>query len=145
MADSSDNPLVRAFFTILGGAVSGFIGWFTASRKRVRDAKDTFAVFISQKISQIPKRGLADFYQDTKPGIRDEVARLRPFLSIKDKDILDRLWTKYDEIQAAELDRANEGAMGDAMQALNKCAGSEFQSPYEIIRFHLDSFSKLSA
>ena len=145
MADSPDSPCVRAFFTILGGAVSGFIGWFSASRKRVRDAKDTFAVFMSQKIAQIPKRGLADFYQRTKPGIRDEVARIRPFLSIRDKDTIDRLWREYDEIPAQELDRAHEGAMGDVMRDLNKLAGSEFQSPYEIIRFYLDSFYKLSA
>ncbi len=59
MADNSDSPLIRAAFTILGGAVSGFIGLYAASRKRVRDAKDTFAVFMSQKLAQIPRRDLA--------------------------------------------------------------------------------------
>jgi len=145
MPDTSDSPLVRAGFTILGGAISGLIGWFAASRKRVRDAKDTFAVFMSQKLAQIPKRDLADFYQRTKPSIRDEVARIRPFLSIRDKDTIDRLWREYDEIPALELDRAHEGAMGEVMRALNKLAGSEFQSPDEIIRYYVDSFYKMSA
>ena len=100
---------------------------------------------MSQKLAQIPRRNLADFYQRTKPSIRDEVARIRPFLSIRDKDTIDRLWREYDEIPAQELDRAHEGAKGEVMRALNKLAGSEFQSPDEIIRFYFESFCKLSA
>jgi hypothetical protein len=145
MADTPDSPLVRASFTVLGGAISAVIGLFASSRKRVRDAKDTFAVFMSQKLAQVPKRDLADFYQRTKPSIRDEVARIRPFLSIRDKDTIDRLWREYDEITTQELDRTHEGAMGEVVRDLNRLAGSEFQSPGEIIRYYFDCFTKLSA
>jgi hypothetical protein len=145
MADNPDSPLIRAFFTVLGGVISGLIGWFAASRKRVRDAKDTFAVFMSQKLVQIPQRDLADFYQRTKSDIRDEVARVRPFLPIRAKERIDQLWKEYDEIPTQDLNRANEGARGELARALYKKAGAEFQSAHEIIRYYLNEFYKLSA
>lgn len=145
MADNPDSPWVRAGFTILGGAISGLIGWFAASQKRVRDAKDTFTVFISQKRAQIPKRDLAEFYQRTKADVRDEVARVRPFLSIQSRDKLDHLWKEYDELPPHDFDRLHEGAMGETIRALHKRAGAEFQSAHEVIGYYFDEFYKITA
>jgi hypothetical protein len=132
---------------VIGGFIACGIGFWLQSHRRVKDSKDVFGVFIQGKISELPKRSVGDFYTRTKPAISAEVHRVWHFLAEDKRTRLDILWREYDQIPAQDLDSKNEGAMGEAMRDLCKRAipPSEFKTPYEIIRRHLDEFYKCAA
>src|SRR2546427_3844226 len=65
-----------------------FIGWFAhvlagrrESKTRIRREKDQFGVFIRERIGELPKRAVHEFYNRTKPAIRNAVQRVGHFLT----------------------------------------------------------------
>ena len=135
-------PLLPA---VIGGVIGGSVVLYNRRKSRVQTAKDAFGVFIREKLGELPKREVAEFYAKTKPGIRDAVQRVGHYLTREKRTRLERAWKDYDEIPAQVLDRRHEGAMGEAIRDLHKVAGAEFQSPYEIVKFYLDLFYEFSA
>ncbi len=117
-----------------------------AAKNRIQTAKDRFGVFIQKHRSALPQRKVREFYESTKPAIRDSVSQVWHFLNSDDqRAYLDRLWREYDQIPAQEFDSKHEGAMGELARKLYRIAGAEFQSPYEILQFYLDEFYKFAA
>lgn len=143
---------MQLFIPFMSGLLLGWWAHFLStkreSRNRVKKAKDDFGVFIREQVAALPQRGVREFYDRTKPSIRDAVHRVWHFIESDDqRRRLDILWREYDEIPAHEFNRAHEGAMGEVMRALSKIAQPpvEFQTPYEIVKYYLDEFYKFSA
>ena len=128
---------------IIGGCVAIYV-W---RGKRTKDAKDAFGGFIREQIGALQQRGIREFYERTKPSIRDAVHRVWHFHTEERRSRLDRLWSEYDQITAQELDSNNEGEMGEAMRRLSQIANppADLQTPHEIVRYYLDEFYKFSA
>ena len=133
------------YIPIVGALIVGGVALYIRYKNRTQTPKDSFGVFIQEQIGALPQRGVREFYDRTKPSIRQAVQKVRHFLTDEQRGRLDRLWSEYDQIQAQEFDRAHEGTMGDVVRSLYKVAGAEFQSPYEIVRYYLDEFYKFSA
>ncbi len=118
-----------------------------AQRAIVGKEKAEFGVFIHQQRMALPERGVGEFYDRTKPEIRDAVQRVKQFLPSEQRTSLDDVWKEYDQIKAEQLATKNEGAMGESMRDLHKRAtpANEFKTPYGIVRHYLDAFYKFSA
>ncbi len=131
--------------SLLGGLISGVVGvvcaLFVDKWKRIRDARDRFAVFIAQKLEQVPQNAVQDHYILTKPEIRDEVARWRPFLKPEARAKLDQAWTKYATIPHNDLDLENESGFSVAFE--KQFGNKQYQHPREIVRSHLEELYSL--
>jgi hypothetical protein len=139
-------PNIIPYLSLVAAVIGGSIALYIRHKNRTQSAKDAFGVFIREQIANLPQRGVREFYDRTKPTIRDAVQRVWHFLGDERRSRIDRLWREYDDIPARELDHAHEGAMGEMMRKLSQIAKppAEFQTPYEIVRYYLDEFYKFS-
>lgn len=90
------------------GIAVAILGTF---HNRRRAEKDSFIVFISQKVGvaeQLPVKDHWSFYLNTKGEITNMFFRLRPFLWKKDSVPMDDWWKRYSEIKQADFIGDNE-------------------------------------
>ena len=117
-----------------------------AAKAVVDREKAEFGVFFREQKDLIPKRGVREFYNRTKPAIRAAVCRLGHFLSGEERDRLEALRNKYEDIKTEDLDPLNESAFGEGVaRPLHKLAGIEFQTPDKVVEHYFDEFYKFSA
>jgi hypothetical protein len=133
------------YLSLVAAIIVGGVALYIRRTNRVQAEKDRFGVFLREQLASLPERGVREFYDRTKPAIRDAVQRVGHFLGDRQRARLDRLWREYDEIPAHDFDRKHEGAMGEMMRALSKIAKppAEFQTPHEIVRYYLDELYKI--
>lgn len=137
---------IKETLKILIPFAAGYFAHFLQSRRenrgRIRREKDTFAVFIRQKIGVLPERRIEEFYNGTKPEIRDAIHRICVFLPSETELAIDRLWKEYDEIPADKLSGENEPDYVKEIMELD--GGEEFRPPRDIVAHYLDEFYKFA-
>lgn len=95
---------MKDVFKIFIGAILGFLIARIQSRlDQRRDAKSEFRICISTQRGRIPKESFLDFYTSTRNETRDAVSRLIPFLFKCEAARIEAVWTRYSNIEEAEL------------------------------------------
>lgn len=134
---------------LLAGLIVGlFAGywahWLTCwrdDRKRIREIKDPFGVFIQQQIDAIPEREVVEFYHRTKSLIRDEKNKIVHFLKSDERLRLAEVWKQYDEA-GERLSEADNGSNTGGLVILKTFLGEDPELNYDRVRRLLNELYK---
>ena len=99
---------LQIFGSMLGAALAIGGGIWIAGFLRRREAIVNFRIILYVKLGEIPKKdalknwNALEFYNRTKPEIRDAISRVEPFLTEGQITALEDLWIAYTKTQTAE-------------------------------------------
>ncbi|HWV99088.1 MAG TPA: hypothetical protein VNZ64_05280 [Candidatus Acidoferrum sp.] len=134
--------LEKAIFTGFGGVIAATVGLAISEIRRKRDALIEFKITLSELYGEsISVKDLLSFHKGTLERLRQAVFRVRPFVSKEQAGLMEKLWLRYQQIDADALNPEHES---DWVQELYQLCGEAAPvRPSRIISLYLKKFSDL--